>query len=548
MKLRPLPGQGRRDAARPRGLPAMAALLPLAACGGAATPGRDGSAPATSGLPAGYAPPPSAYVPPASADPDAFLLLPEYINPYWVQALGNADHDWLSEFYDSFDDVVAFTFPQTMPDYLAGDDTVGWAPASSAVRAAFRAVVADLGQMFDVTFTETDDPNGFNVIAISQNDQEGLAGYAYFPLPGLYIGSDILISNEMDAPARSGPTTNDDYEVLIHELGHALGLKHPFEADGEASVILPEAEDNTRWTAMTYTLEPGYYDGGFRDLDLMALAGIFGVNPGWRAGDDTYAFSAGGGVFVLDGGGVDTISAAGRSESAMIDLRPGMHSHLGPRADLITAPWQLTVSAGSGIENATGGAGDDHLVGNALANLLMGGEGRDQIFAGEGADRVRGGRGDDVIDLSEAAPGADTVVFETDPATNGADTIHGFVLGQGGDVVEFVPLAGAELLAVVAAARVPAANVGGMILRLVDDGLVNADALRDALSTGGDFAALHITEGAEALVLTARSQQTGADQHLFHVAATGAALIVSAMATFSGNALDIDAWHGTNFA
>jgi hypothetical protein len=142
----------------------------------------------------------------------------------------------------------------------------------------------------------------------------------------------------------------------------------------------------------------------------------------------------------------------------------------------------------------------------------------------------------------------DRLHFETTPAANGSDVVHGFVQGAAGDLVAFAPLAGAALLAVVSAARVPEADVGGTILRLVQEGLDDAGALGRALSEGGAFAGLRIAEGAEALVLTASSQATGTDQHLFHVIATAAGLGVGHLARFVGNALDIDAWQGANFA
>ena len=94
---------------------------------------------------------------------------------------------------------------------------------------------------------------------------------------------------------------------------------------------------------------------------------------------------------MIDGAGQDTISAAGQSTSAYIDLRSGMHSHLGSKSTLISAPFQLTISAGSFIENAIGGSGNDLTIGNDLANSLYGGQGSDRIFGGEGADVISGG-------------------------------------------------------------------------------------------------------------------------------------------------------------
>jgi serralysin len=41
---------------------------------------------------------------------------------------------------------------------------------------------------------------------------------------------------------------NYGYELLLHELGHVLGLKHPFSGN----IVLPQAQDNTNNTLMSY--------------------------------------------------------------------------------------------------------------------------------------------------------------------------------------------------------------------------------------------------------------------------------------------------------
>ena len=64
---------------------------------------------------------------------------------------------------------------------------------------------------------------------------------------------DVFISGDYAKPKFiNSELTNYDYEVLPHELGHALGLKHPFEANGLNRVVLSTEEDNTVFTAMSH--------------------------------------------------------------------------------------------------------------------------------------------------------------------------------------------------------------------------------------------------------------------------------------------------------
>ncbi|MCD2517951.1 DUF4214 domain-containing protein [Massilia sp. G4R7] len=66
------------------------------------------------------------------------------------------------------------------------------------------------------------------------------------------------------------------YQTLLHELGHALGLGHPFhEADEENHIHLPWAEDNTANTIMSYTDSGGPYST-FSPYDLAALNWLYG--------------------------------------------------------------------------------------------------------------------------------------------------------------------------------------------------------------------------------------------------------------------------------
>lgn len=521
----------------------------LAACGGAEDDGQSGTDSQSGALPLDYRPPASTYTIPTSPDANLHALLTDYVDPYWVAALTSENSSQIKANYSDAGNIINYAFPTFTPDYLEGtDDAVEWRQASANVEEAFEAVFAGLEAVFAVEFVRVTNASAVNVISISQNAQRDTSGYAYFPTASTFLGGDIFISNSYSDPQNSGARTNFDYELVIHELGHALGFKHPFEEDGAETTVLSETEDNNYWTVLTYTDFEAAYDGFFRPFDLMALADMFGVNPDYRADDDVYEFSSSVGTFVIDGGGNDTVSASGRIASAYIDLRSGMHSYLEAKAIYITSENQLTISAGSLIENATGGSDDDYLIGNDGSNILFGGAGSDRLYGGNGRDQLWGGSGDDVIDFSETVSAMDTLILESSSSLNGTDTVYSFAQGAAGDVVYFLPLVGAELLAVVVSTLVPIANVSDTILRLAAEGLDTATQLDTALSAGGAFSGLSLGTGREALVLTAESQATGEDQHLFHIFNDGLDVIVTQLATFAGNYLDIDSWHGSNIS
>ena len=94
---------------------------------------------------------------------------------------------------------------------------------------AGREIFSKLNQILNVKFEESNTSEGFNNLVIAQSIQANTSGFSYFPNNYFQLGSDIFISKDYAKPLiLPSRYTNYDYETLLHEIGHALGLKHPF--------------------------------------------------------------------------------------------------------------------------------------------------------------------------------------------------------------------------------------------------------------------------------------------------------------------------------
>lgn len=318
-------------------------------------------------------------------------------------------------------------------------------------------------------------------LRFAQSDAASPTAYAYYP-GGAADAGDIWFSTNYAGTTndyRKPVAGNYAWHTMIHELGHALGLKHAHES-GTFGAIQYEW-NSPEYTVMTYNSyvgdpSPGYdygaFDGPqtFMMADIYALQHMYGAdyttNKGatvykWKPGSgDTFvngkvAIDAGGNRIlgtIWDGGGTDTYDLTAYKTGVQIDLRPGAYSMFsksqlswlggGPndgyaRGNIFNA-LLYNNDLRSLIENAKGGSGNDTIVGNQGKNVLMGNAGNDtlrgaagadKLYGGSGADKLFGGAGKDWLDggtgndMLTGGKGPDVFVFKKG---YGRDTITDF--------------------------------------------------------------------------------------------------------------------------
>jgi hypothetical protein len=135
------------------------------------------------------------------------------------------DDSWLN--FQKASEPITYSFNETLPPEYTGSDTQGWEPVANNVRDVIHEVMAAADGVIlpDIESVSGDGLIRFNAAFMD----EGIAGYAY--LPGTGKGGDVFLDHEVGTDTPNGDIDPYGYgrSTIVHELGHALGLVHPFE-------------------------------------------------------------------------------------------------------------------------------------------------------------------------------------------------------------------------------------------------------------------------------------------------------------------------------
>ncbi|KQV79684.1 hypothetical protein ASD15_16700 [Massilia sp. Root351] len=189
---------------------------------------------------------------------------------------------------------------------------------SAAQQSATRSALNYISQLTGIKFTETADGNAAQVhfanANISGSSTTGLDSSRYsYSYDGNNVVTRFTASTwvYLDNAEWAGMNANltpgtQGYETLLHELGHAMGLKHSFDG----TIRLPAATDNTAYTLMSYTHSGGVHST-FGAYDIAALKWLYG---GDGLGGALGVNSTGGGRYFTGTSLADTLTGTAAND------------------------------------------------------------------------------------------------------------------------------------------------------------------------------------------------------------------------------------------
>ena len=248
---------------------------------------------------------------------------------------------------------LTYSIPQGTASFITPYGTHGgngewdhWFQLTSADSVAVRAALGAWAAVANIHFFQVADNSSVvgdlrfartSVVSGSEN------AHAYYPWSDPSAG-DVWLNQASWHTASNNPIPHGtyDYLTLIHEIGHALGLKHPFGVANQNSQVIPSQFDSYSYTVMSYTATTAHHGSNYASFypttpmyyDLVAIQEMYGASV-HNPGNTNYIYSQTGHYWqtIDNSGGIDTITVNGTT-STSINLNIGHWCNIGPADQL----------------------------------------------------------------------------------------------------------------------------------------------------------------------------------------------------------------------
>jgi RTX calcium-binding nonapeptide repeat (4 copies)/Matrixin len=289
---------------------------------------------------------------------------------------------------------VTYSFEETPQSHDAYLNSIGvlstFRPFTETMRTSVREAMAEWTSVAGVAFIEV--PAGQGEMRIGSYDLSQSKGLendvAFGDYPGRSVeeplgGKGIIdltynYANNFD----SGATFMKF--IFMHEIGHMIGLKHPFDD----TPVLDPVLDFQFNTVMSY--RGNFLAEKLGTLDVDAGKSLYGSASDLTPGSWSWSPAT------------NTLTRQGDARDQSLLGTPATDVMKGGTGNeyIATFDGADNIKGGNGNDRIFAGAGNDRISSDAGRDQIYGGIGNDILSGGAGADTLRGGKGNDVAVFS----------------------------------------------------------------------------------------------------------------------------------------------------
>lgn len=375
---------------------------------------------------------------------------------------------------------LTYSFPDSKSDYGkgygSGEPNAGFRALNTVQQQAVTTILNSYASVSDLSFTLIPFHAGNDYTATLRyaESNKPSTAWAYYPSESPE-GGDVWFNNashRYDNPVIG----NYAWATILHETGHALGLKHAHETNVYGAV--PASHDSLEYSVMSYYSYVGDTANGYTNAtwafpqtlmqdDIAAIQYLYGADFGYHSGDTRYLWSPSNGSLTIfengsstpadgglapggnvvfetiwDGVGNDTYDFHLYATSLQVDLRPGQWTQTDTAGNFQTADlgaydnvpgphYAAGNVANSRLYSATYDAAGNPTNPNlsSLIENAIGGASSDVFIANQAVNRFTGNASNDIFRWASLADLANTA-FRTGAVETAADTIVDFAADE----------------------------------------------------------------------------------------------------------------------
>ena len=288
---------------------------------------------------------------------------------------------------------LSFSFMAAVPSYGGQEGGTGFTAPSTDYQNSVRSILAQISKAVGLDFVEVGDSDkSYGQLRFGTNQQTLTKGYSFNPQEVTNDkAGDVWLDVETTALLKAG---QEGYQVLIHEICHALGLTHPLsESDSSGATVLLNQWNNTAFTVMSDNPSANrLWQSSLGPLDLQALQSLYGTRVTTQSStNDVYTMNDQSGQMmstISDAGGLNVLDCSAVTLGVSIDLNPNGFCSVGKTLDDLAAFNNVYLGPTTLIQNAYGTRFDDVLVGNNADNVFYPSDGNDIIDGKVGLNKV----------------------------------------------------------------------------------------------------------------------------------------------------------------